>query len=256
MMYREKFDLSGKVAVVTGASRGIGEAVARGLAEFGAKVVLSSRKQEALDKVKEEIEADGGEAMAVAAHVGNLEAVDALIRATLDAYGRIDVLVNNAATNPYFGPTADADMAFWDKIFEVNARGTFYLTQQAGKLMAERGSGSIINISSEAAFKPTPFLGIYSVSKAAVNMITKVFAGEWGSRGVRVNCVAPGLVRTHFSRALWGNEAILQTAVASIPMGRIAEPDEVVGMVVYLASDAASFVTGQVFVLDGGRELH
>jgi dehydrogenase/reductase SDR family protein 4 len=255
-MYREKFELSGKVAIVTGASRGIGEAIAKGLSEFGAKVVLASRKQEVLDEVRKEIEETGGEALAVATHVGNLEAIDGLIKTTLDAYGRIDILVNNAATNPYFGPTADADMSFWDKIFEVNARGMFYLTQQVGKVMVEQGSGSIINISSEAAFKPTPFLGIYSVSKAAVNMITKVFAGEWGSRGVRVNCVAPGLVKTHFSQALWGNEAILDTAVSTIPMGRIAEPDEMVGMIVYLASDAASFVTGQVFVLDGGRELN
>lgn len=255
-MYKEKFDLTGKVAIVTGASRGIGEAIAMGLAEFGAKVVLASRKQEVLDEVKKEIEAAGGEALAIATHVGDLKAIDALIKATLDAYGKVDILVNNAATNPYFGPTTDADMSFWDKIFEVNARGMFYLTQQTGKVMVEQGSGSIINISSEAALKPTPFLGIYSVSKAAVNMITKVFAGEWGSRGVRVNCVAPGLVKTHFSQALWGNDAILQTAVSSIPMGRIAEPDEMVGMIVYLASEAASFVTGQVFVLDGGRELN
>jgi len=255
-MIKEKFDLCGKVAVVTGASRGIGEAIAKGLAEFGAKVVLASRKQEVLDQVKAEIESVGGEALAVATHVGNLEAIDNLIRTTLDTWGRIDILVNNAATNPYFGLTADAAMSYWDKIFEVNARGLFYLTQQVGKVMVERGGGSIINISSEAGFKPTPLLGIYSVSKAAVNMITKVFALEWGDKGVRVNCVAPGLVKTHFSQALWGNEAILQTALSSIPMHRIAEPEEIVGIVIYLASDASSFVTGQVFLVDGGRELN
>lgn len=254
-MIREKFELDGKIAVVTGASRGIGEAIAKGLSEFGAKVVLASRKQEALDEVKKEIEDTGGEALAIATHMGDLEAIDNLIAETMEAYGRIDILVNNAVTNPYFGPTAETDMGVWDKIFEVNVRGLFYITQQVGKGMVERGSGTIINISSEAAQKPTPFLGAYSVSKAAVDMITKVFANEWGGTGVRVNGLAPGLVKTHFSQALWSNEAILQTAVANIPMHRIAEPDEMVGIIVYLASDASSFVTGQTFLVDGGHIL-
>ena len=255
-MFREKFELDGKVAVVTGASRGIGEAIAKGLSEFGAKVVLASRKQEALDQVKKEIEDAGGEALAIATHMGNLEAIDRLVAGAMDAYGKIDILVNNAVTNPYFGPSTEADMGVWDKIIEVNARGLFYITQQVGKGMVGRGSGSIVNISSEAAQKPTPFLGIYSVSKAAVDMITRVFANEWGDTGVRVNGLAPGLVKTHFSQALWSNEAILKTAVANIPMHRIAEPEEMVGMVIYLASDASSFVTGQTFLVDGGHSIN
>lgn len=252
-MYREKFDLTGKVAIVTGASRGIGEAIAMGMAEMGARVILASRKQEALDEVKKKIESAGGEALAIATHVGKLDGIENLVRKTLDHYGTIDILVNNAATNPYFGPTTDAEISVWDKIMEVNVRGMFFLTQQVGKIMVERGKGSIINISSEASLRPTPFLGIYSISKAAVNMLTKVFAQEFGKSGVRVNAIAPGLVRTDFSRALWGNEAIYNAAVSAIPLGRIAEPEEMVGIVIYLASDASSYVTGQVFVLDGGR---
>ncbi len=254
-MYREKFDLSGKVAIVTGASRGIGEAIAMGLAEMGSKVVLASRKQEALEEVRKKIADLGGEAFVVATHVGKLEGIENLIKETLGRYGTVDILVNNAATNPYFGTVFEADMSVYDKIMEVNLRGMFFLTQQVGKVMREKGSGTIINVSSEASLHPSPFLGIYSISKAAVNMLTKVFAQELGVYGVRVNAIAPGLVRTQFSRALWGNEDIYNAAIASIPMKRIAEPDEMVGMVIYLASDASSYVTGQVFVLDGGREV-
>jgi len=163
--------------------------------------------------------------------------------------------VNNAATNPVFCSTAEIEEAAWNKIMDVNVKGVFFLTQKVGKVMCDKGSGSVINISSEAGFCPTPFLGVYSISKAAVNMLTKVFAQEWGPKGVRVNAIAPGLVRTHFSQALWGNEAILQTALASIPLGRIAEPEEMVGLAIYLASDASSYVTGQVFLIDGGREV-
>ncbi len=254
-MYKEKFSLQDRVAIVTGASRGIGQAIAEGLAEMGAKVVLASRKADALEKVREGIAERGGEACVVPTHMGDMEGIKHLVKETLDQYGTIDILVNNAATNPVFCPTSDVEEAAFDKIMAVNVKGLFFLCQQVGKVMCDKGSGSVVNISSEAAFRPTPFLGVYSISKAAVSMLTKVFAQEWGPRGVRSNGIAPGLVRTHFSQALWGNEAILKTALNSIPLGRIAEPDEMVGLAIYLASDASSYMTGQVILIDGGREV-
>ncbi|MFW6113891.1 MAG: glucose 1-dehydrogenase [Actinomycetota bacterium] len=254
-MYKEMFSLEDKVAIVTGGSRGIGQAIAEGYAEMGAKVVLASRKAEALEKVGQGILEAGGEASVIPTHMGNTEGIQKLVEGTLDKYGTIDILVNNAATNPIFCSTTDVEEAGWDKIMDVNVKGVFFLTQQVGKVLMDKGSGSVINVSSEASFSPTPFLGPYSVSKAAVNMITKMFAQEWGPKGVRVNAIAPGLVKTHFSQALWGNEDILNTALSSIPLGRIAEPKEMVGMAIYLASDASSYVSGQVFLLDGGRDV-
>ena len=254
-MYKEKFQLDGKVAIVTGGSRGIGKAIAEGFAEMGAKVVLASRKAEALEEVRRGIEARGGEAHVIPTHMGDMEGIGRLVEGTLEKYGTIDILVNNAATNPVFCSTSEVEEPAWNKIMDVNVKGVFFLTQKVGKVMCEKGSGSVINISSEASFAPTPFLGPYSISKAAVNMLTKVFAQEWGPKGVRVNAIAPGLVRTYFSEALWKNEAILKTALATIPMGRIAEPEEIVGLAIYLASEASSYVTGQVFLVDGGRDV-
>ncbi len=254
-MYRELFSLEGKIAIVTGGSRGIGRAIAEGFAEMGARVVLASRKAEDLEKVKSEIEAAGGEAYVIPTHMGDMEGIRRLVEGTLEKYGTIDILVNNAATNPIFCGTAEVEEPAYDKIMDVNVKGVFFLTQQVGRVMCEKGSGSVINVSSEAAFCPTPFLGVYSMSKAAVNMLTKVFAQEWGPKGVRVNAIAPGLVKTHFSQALWGNEAILQAALNSIPLGRMAEPEEMVGLAIYLASDASRYMTGQVILIDGGREI-
>ncbi|MDY6795033.1 MAG: glucose 1-dehydrogenase [Actinomycetota bacterium] len=254
-MYKEKFSLEGKVAIVTGGSRGIGQAIAEGYAEMGAKVVLASRKVEALKKVSKSIMEKGGESCVIPTHMGDMEGIRRLVEGTMEKYGTMDILVNNAATNPIFCSTADVEEPGWEKIMDVNVKGVFFLTQQVGKIMTKKGSGSVVNISSEAAFCPTPFLGPYSVSKSAVNMLTKVFAQEWGPRGVRVNAIAPGLVKTYFSQALWGNEAILDTALASIPLGRMAEPEEMVGLAIFLASDASSYVTGQVFLIDGGREI-
>jgi len=254
-LYKEMFSLQDKVAIVTGGSRGIGQAIAEGFAEMGAKVVLASRKAEALEEVRKGILDAGGDALVIPTHMGDMEGIKRLVEGTLEHYGAIDILVNNAATNPIFCSTAEVEEPAYNKIMDVNVKGMFFLTQQVGGVMMEKGSGSVINVSSEAAFCPTPFLGVYSMSKAAVNMLTKVFAQEWGSRGVRVNGIAPGLVKTHFSQALWGNEAILETALASIPLQRIAEPKEMVGVAIYLGSDASSYVTGQVFVVDGGREV-
>ena len=254
-MYKEQFSLDGKVAIVTGGSRGIGQAIAEGFAEMGARIVLASRKAEALEEVRKGIEAAGGEAYVIPTHMGDMEGINRLVQGTLDKYGTIDILVNNAATNPIFCGTDEVEQAAFDKIMDVNVKGLFFLTQQVGRVMCEKGSGSVVNVSSEAAFCPTPFLGVYSVSKSAVNMLTKVFAQEWGPKGVRVNAIAPGLVKTHFSEALWGNEAILQAALTSIPLGRIAEPEEMVGLAIFLASDASKYVTGQVVLIDGGREI-
>jgi dehydrogenase/reductase SDR family protein 4 len=255
-MYKEMFDLTGKVAVVTGGSRGIGEAIAMALAEFGAKVVLSSRKIEGLNAVKDKIEAAGGEAMCIPAHMGKIDSLQSIIDGTLEAYGQLDILVNNAATNPIFGPIMDAaDEGAWDKIMDVNVKGVFFLTKAAAKVMLEKKKGSIINVSSEAAVKPTPFLGIYSVSKAALDMVTKSFALELGGQGIRVNGIAPGLVKTYLSQALWSNDMIKQTAESKIPRGNMGQPEEIAGLAVFLASDASNFITGQTIIADGGALL-
>ena len=254
-MYRELLDLTGRVAIVTGGSRGIGEAIAMALSEFGAKVVLSSRKIEGLNAVKEKIEAQGGQAHCIPAHMGDLDSLQAVVDGTLEAFGTIDILINNAATNPIFGPVTEAEEAAWDKIMDVNLKGIFFLTKSAGKVMLEKGKGAIVNISTEAAVRPAPFLGVYSISKAGVDMATKTFAQEWGSQGIRVNGIAPGLVQTKFSQALWANEGILQQALSRVPLGRMAQPTEIAGLAVFLVSDAASFITGQTVLVDGGSML-
>jgi len=254
-MYREKFDLSGKVAIVTGGSRGIGEAVALAFSEFGAKLVLSSRKLEGLEAVRGKIEANGGEALCVPAHMGDIESLEKVVNETLKVFGTIDILVNNAATNPIFGPLEQVDTKAWDKIMDVNLKGAFFLTQAAGKVMMKKGSGCIINISTEAAVRPAPGLGAYSISKAGLDMITKAYASEWGRFGIRVNGIAPGLVQTKFSQALWGNDEIRESVVSRIPLGRIAQPEEIASIAVFLASPAASFITGHTILADGGAML-
>ncbi len=254
-MYHEKFSLDGKVAIVTGGSRGIGPAIAEAFAEMGATVILASRKIEGLTLVKDKIVAAGGKADAIAAHMGKREDLERLVQETVQRHGTIDILVNNAATNPVFGSCMDVAAEAWDKIMDVNVRGMFFLTQQVGRVMVEKRSGSVINMSSEAAYCPSPGLGVYSISKAAVNMLTKVFAQEWAGSNVRVNGIAPGLVQTRFSEALWLNEGIRQVALSGIPLGRLAQPEEMAGMAIYLASEASSYVTGQVFQVDGGRDI-
>lgn len=255
-MYKEMFDLTGRVAIVTGGSRGIGEAIAMALAEAGAKVALSSRKIEGLNAVKEKIEAAGGEAICIPAHMGKTESLQGIVDGTLEAFGTVDVLVNNAATNPIFGPMMEtADEGAWDKIMDVNVKGVFFLTKAVVKVMLEKGKGSIINVSSEAAVKPTPFLGIYSISKAAVDMVTKSFALELGGQGIRVNGIAPGLVKTHFSQALWSNDMIKQAAESKIPRGSMGLPEEMGSIALFLASDASSFINGQTVIADGGAIL-
>jgi NAD(P)-dependent dehydrogenase (short-subunit alcohol dehydrogenase family) len=252
---RELFDLKGKVAIVTGASKGIGEAIARGLAAFGARVVLSSRKLESVETVAKSIREQGGEAVAVAAHVGDTAALRTLVERTVEAFGGIDIVVNNAATNPVYGPLLQADEGVFDKIMAVNVRGPLELAKLAHPHMVKRGGGSVINISSIGGISPEPLLGLYSVSKAALVSLTKVMAQEWGRDNVRANVICPGLVRTKFSAALWQNEQVLKEFTQALPLGRIAEPHEMVGLALFLAAPASSYCTGGVYVADGGHTL-
>ena len=249
---RQKFDLSGKVALVTGASKGIGEAMARGMAEFGATVVVSSRKQEELDAVADAFIKDGLKAIAIAANVSNPEDIQALIEQAVERCGGIDVLINNAAANPVFGPIQNTDQRAFDKIIDVNLRGPFELCKRVYPIMKARGGGSMINISSIGGVTPEAGIGIYSVSKAAILNLTQAMAQDWGRDNIRVNAICPGLIRTKFSEALWANEEILNRFLHHIPLGRAGEADEVAGLACFLASDAASYCSGGAYMVDGG----
>ncbi len=244
--------MTGKVAIVTGASRGIGEAIARGMAEQGATVVLSSREHQALVKVAESIATQGGKALPVACHTGRPDAIDSLFARVESELGRVDVLVNNAATNPYFGPVLDAPESVFDKTFEVNVKGYFLMTQRAAKIMADQGGGSVINVASIAGISPIPMQGIYSMTKAAVIAMTKAFAKELGGAGVRCNAICPGLTETRFARVLLETKEFYERFVKDLPLGRHAQPSEMVGAALYLASAASSYTTGAVIVCDGG----
>jgi len=249
---RVDFGLEGKVAIVTGASRGIGEAIACGLAGQGATVVLASRRQEALDAVARSIEAEGGKAVGIACHTGKPDAIEALYARVASELGRVDVLVNNAATNPYFGPVLNAPESVFDKTFEVNVKGYFLMAQRAAKIMVEQGEGSIINIASMVGISPAPMQGVYAMTKAAVIAMTKAFAKELGGAGVRCNAICPGLTETKFAKVLIETKAIYETFVKGVPLGRHAQPSEMVGAALYLASKASSYTTGAVLVCDGG----
>ena len=246
------FQLDNKVAIVTGASKGIGEAMARGLAEFGAKVVISSRKRESADAVAESFQNDGLEAIAITANMGNVEEAQTLIDQTVDAYGGIDIIINNAAANPVFGPIQNTEERAFDKILDVNLKGPFELCKKAYPILKQRGGGSIINISSIGGLTPERGIGIYSVSKAGLINLTKVMAQDWGADNIRVNAICPGLIKTKFSEALWGNEPILDRFLQQIPLNRVGTSDDVAGLAVYLASDAAAYCTGGVYLIDGG----
>jgi NAD(P)-dependent dehydrogenase (short-subunit alcohol dehydrogenase family) len=248
------FDFSGRVAVISGASRGIGEAIARAYVIAGANVVIGSRKQENILSAAEALnEISPGAAVGIAAHTGKQEDVQRLVDTAVENFGRLDIAVCNAATNPHFGPLLDAEEWQWDKILEVNVKGYYFLCRAAARQMQKQGSGGkIINISSIAGIKPGLMMGIYSVSKAAVIMLTKVLATELAGDDIQVNAIAPGFVRTKFSQALWGNPALSSAIIDRIPQGRLAEPDEVSGIALYLASDDSDYATGGVFTLDGG----
>jgi NAD(P)-dependent dehydrogenase (short-subunit alcohol dehydrogenase family) len=245
--------LEGRVAIITGASRGIGSAIADALVDRGAKVVLSSRKQPDLDVEADRINArHPGAAMAFAAHAGRPEELEKLVDATLEKHGSLDILVNNAATNPYFGYTVDADLSYWDKTFEVNVRGVFALTQLAvRKYMGDYG-GAIVNLASVGGLRVAMGLGIYNITKAAIIHLTKQLALELGPRGIRVNAVAPGVIKTRFAEALWSNEEIVGRVIESTALGRIGSPPEVGKVVAFLVSDDASYISGETVVIDGG----
>jgi NAD(P)-dependent dehydrogenase (short-subunit alcohol dehydrogenase family) len=250
------FSLAGKAAIVTGGSRGIGRSIAIALAEAGADVAIAARKPDALAEAKAAIEATGRRALAVPTNVRRTDDLHALVETTKRELGRIDVLVNNAGTNPTFGPVHEIDERAWDLIMNTNVKSVHVLSNAVREAMLEHGDGgSVINVSSVGGFRASDVIGGYSVSKAALIMLTQVQAKNWGGDGIRVNCIAPGLIRTEFSRALWEDERISRSAVAEAALHRMGEPDEMAGAVVYLASPAASFVTGQTLVLDGGRLL-
>jgi NAD(P)-dependent dehydrogenase (short-subunit alcohol dehydrogenase family) len=247
-----RFDLDGRVALVTGASRGIGSAISEALAEQGAQVVLSSRKQADLDDEAARINTRFPErAVGIAAHAGRPEELQRLVDEVMKRFSRIDILVNNAATNPYYGPLLGAELPAWDKTFEVNLRGMFILTKLVYGASMERHGGAIVNISSIGGLRPGLGLGVYNITKAGVIMFTRQLARELGGK-VRVNAIAPGLIKTRFAEGLWSNEALLDRVITSNPMGRIGVPDEIAGAVVFLVSDAASYVNGEVLVIDGG----
>jgi NAD(P)-dependent dehydrogenase (short-subunit alcohol dehydrogenase family) len=241
------------VALVTGASRGIGRAVALGLAQAGAHVVLAARKLPDLEAVAGEIRALGRRTLAVPAHLGRRPEIDRLFEATLETFGRLDILVNNAATNPVFGPLLDVEEDAWDRIMALNVKSYLLVAQRAARAMAPTGRGAIVNVASTAGLRASPGLGAYSVSKAAVIMLTRVLGRELAPLGIRVNGVAPALIETRFSEALWKNPEILSRYLESTPLGRAGQPEEVAGAVVYLCSDAASYVTGQTLLVDGGH---
>lgn len=252
-MTQPDFDLTGKVALITGASRGIGQAIAEAYAAAGAKVVLASRKQASVEAVAESIRGNGGEALAVAAHTGEDTAVTALVQQAVDAYGGVDIVVNNAATNPHFGPIMSSDESHWDKILDVNVKGYFRVAKACVPSMQQRGGGKIINMASIAGKRPQPGMGIYCVSKAAVLMLTEVLAVELAADNIQVNAIAPGFVQTKFSSAIWGNAQINEMVMKTIPQGRMAQPEELTGIALYLASGASSFTTGATFLVDGGQ---
>jgi NAD(P)-dependent dehydrogenase (short-subunit alcohol dehydrogenase family) len=246
------FSCEGKVALVTGGSRGIGRACALALADAGADVVVSSRKIADLEPVAEEIKARGVRGMAIAAHNAKMEDSRMLIERVMKEFGRIDILMNNAGTNPYYGPLMNQDEKTYDVTMNVNLKGIFFLSQMAAKIMKEQGGGSIINTSSIGGLRASD-IGTYSVSKAAVIMLTQVMAKEWGQFNIRVNTIAPGIIKTRLSEALWKDPVVNEKAISQIALLRLGEPEEIAGAVVFLASAAGSYITGETLVIDGGR---
>ena len=246
------FGMTGKVALITGSSRGIGRAIAEAFAEAGASIVVSSRRQDACDQVAQVIRSRGAKAVAIACNVSDHDAIDTLVTSAVERLGPIDVLVGNAATNPYYGPLLGIEDGVWDKVMGTNVRSNLWLCNRVIPDMAERGGGSVILVSSIAAFKGDATLGAYAVSKAAEIQLVRSLAVEWGPAGIRVNAIAPGLVRTEFARALWEDDTRRAARERVTPLRRIGEPEDVAGAAVLLASRAGAYVTGQCIVVDGG----
>ena len=252
---RGLFDLSGKVALITGSSRGIGPAIAEAMAAFGARVVISSRKRAVCEEVMAAIALKGGEAIVVPCNIGDKGELQHLVDETNKVYGAIDVLVCNAAVNPHFGPSQEIPDSAFDKVMAINIRSNHWLCQMTIPGMAARGGGAVIIVSSIGGLKGSERLGAYGISKAADMQMARNLAVEWGPRNVRVNCIAPGLVRTDFARTLWENPEIYAQTIRTYPLRRIGEPAEIAGAAVFLASSAGSFTTGQTIVIDGGATI-
>ena len=249
------FDLKGKVALISGASRGIGEFAARLLAEQGAHVIVSSRRQEGCEVVASSIRESGGSAEAFACHAGSIDEIEALYTHVRHNYKKLDISINNAATNPYFGHILDTDLSAYNKTVDVNIRGYFFMSVEAGKLMRDYGEGVIVNTASIAALQPGPMQGVYSITKAAIVNMTRAFAKECGPLGIRCNAILPGLTRTKFAKALFEHNEIYEAAIASIPLRRAAEPEDMSGTILYLVSDASKYTNGECIVVDGGLTI-
>ncbi|WP_268033665.1 SDR family NAD(P)-dependent oxidoreductase [Algoriphagus sp. PAP.12] len=249
------FSLDHKVALITGASKGIGLATAEIFAAAGAKVVISSRKQEVLDKVANQLKSKGYEATGIACNVGNMEELPVLVEKTVEKYGQIDILVNNAAANPVFGPVHETSLEAFDKIMDVNVKAPFELTRLCFPHLRKSSHASVINVSSIGAFSPEPGLGIYSVSKTALTSLTKVYAKEWGEAKIRVNAICPGLIKTKFSEPLWSNEKIMDFVMKQLTIKRLGTPEEIGALALFLASPASSYITGSIFTSDGGFNI-
>ena len=251
-LQKSLFDLTGKVALITGSTKGIGKAIAERMSQHGAKVVISSRKADVCERVAGDINAAGGEAFPHAANVGKKEELEALVKATLAKWGRIDILVCNAAVNPHFGPTAELPESAWDHVMNANVKSLYLLCNMVIPQMAERGEGAVLFISSLGAFMGSDTMGVYSISKAAEIAMARNMAVEWGPKGIRANCISPGLIKTDFARALWENEKARTAREAMTPLRRLGEADEIGGIAVFLASKAGSFITGTDLYVDGG----
>ena len=245
-------NLQDKIALITGASRGIGEATALALAECGAHCIVVSRKDEGLRRVAEKIKEKGGNASAIVCNMSHLDQIEALFAKVQERFGRLDILINNAATNPYFGEMLDAAEWVWDKTFAVNLKGPFFMIQQAAPLMIVAGGGAIVNVASVNAVRPALFQGIYSITKAGIISMTQAYAKELSGRNIRVNALLPGFTRTHFTKAILDDKNLYQYVMQQIPMGREAQPAEMVGAMLYLVSDFASYTTGACVTCDGG----
>lgn len=246
------FKLDNKTAIISGGSKGIGKAIALKYAEAGANVIICSRKKENLETAVNEATSNGLNINAIECNTGDIDSINNVVSYTKDKFGGIDILVNNAAANPYYGPILNSEDSHWDKIFQVNVKGYFEFAKACSASMIENKSGKIINVASIAAKTPLSGLGVYNISKAAVVMLTKVLAKELASENIQVNTLAPGLIKTDFSRALWEDENVYSQIIKSIPQARMGEPDDISGMALYLASDASDFITGSLFTVDGG----
>jgi NAD(P)-dependent dehydrogenase (short-subunit alcohol dehydrogenase family) len=255
LVSKTDMQLEGKVAIVTGASRGIGESIAKTFARHGAKVVVASRKLEGLQGVADQIVAAGGDAAPIACHAGKEDELQRLVEQTVSRYGQVDILVNNAAANPYFGPMLDIDQGAWDKTFEVNTKGYFMASRAVIRhLIGRNAPGSIVNVASIAGMTSALMQGVYGMTKAAVISMTKTLAVELGGTGIRINAIAPGLVETKFAGALMQTPLVTKM-VQQAPVRRVGQPDDIAGIALYLASDASNYCTGQTFVIDGGMML-